>query len=151
MKRPSTVYVPSLKKNGTVLKRHDNGDLELRVGTLTLRCKESDVQPARVLKKDPYPYKISPKHHPALKPVTDKRKLRKIDLHGLRVEEALVVLEKRINDAIIADLDRLEVVHGIGMGKLLAAVHEHLAKMASSGIRFRLDDVNTGTTWVYFE
>jgi DNA mismatch repair protein MutS2 len=94
-------------------------------------------------------YKVSPKHHPALKPVKDKRRLESIDLHGLTVVEALSAVEKRVNDAILADLDRLEIVHGVGTGALLKAVHQYLSGL-SVVEKFRLDDLNPGVTYVYF-
>lgn len=49
-----------------------------------------------------------------------------IDLHGLRVEEALDRLDKFLNTALIAGFDEVVVKHGIGTGKLAAAVKEFL-------------------------
>ncbi|MFH1538763.1 MAG: Smr/MutS family protein, partial [bacterium] len=51
-----------------------------------------------------------------------------IDLHGLRVKEALEVLEKKIETLHLAGADRLRVVHGIGTGALMKAVQEYLGE-----------------------
>ncbi|AXH14898.1 endonuclease MutS2 [Malaciobacter mytili LMG 24559] len=52
----------------------------------------------------------------------------KLDLHGQRVEEALENLDKFISDSLIAGFDEVLVYHGIGMGKLAAAVKKYLDK-----------------------
>ncbi|WP_267524468.1 endonuclease MutS2 [Campylobacter sp. MG1] len=50
----------------------------------------------------------------------------KLDLHGLRVDEAIEKLDKFISDALIAGFDEVMVYHGIGTGKLAMAVKEFL-------------------------
>lgn len=50
----------------------------------------------------------------------------KLDLHGCRVEEALEMLDKFISDALLAGFEEILVYHGIGTGRLAAAVREYL-------------------------
>ena len=50
----------------------------------------------------------------------------KIDLIGLRVDEALSRLEQFLNHASMAELREVTAIHGIGKGLLSRAVHEHL-------------------------
>lgn len=50
----------------------------------------------------------------------------RVDLRGLRVDEALDVLDEALDRAISADRNALLVVHGIGSGALRRAVREHL-------------------------
>src|SRR5258705_10803610 len=45
-----------------------------------------------------------------------------LDLRGARVDEALAALETYLNDASVAGLDRVTVVHGSGTGALRDAV-----------------------------
>ncbi len=54
---------------------------------------------------------------------------RRIDLRGLRVDEALAALEKALDDAARAGSEALEVIHGIGTGALQSAVREHLRRL----------------------
>jgi DNA mismatch repair protein MutS2 len=49
------------------------------------------------------------------------------DLRGLRVDDALAELARVLDRAALAGRARLEVVHGVGTGALLAAVRAHLA------------------------
>ncbi len=50
----------------------------------------------------------------------------KLDLHGLRVPEALEKTDKFINDALLAGFDEVLIYHGVGSGKLARAVREFL-------------------------
>jgi DNA mismatch repair protein MutS2 len=51
-----------------------------------------------------------------------------IDLHGERVEAALERLSGYIDDALLAGLDEVRIVHGLGTGALRRAVREWLAE-----------------------
>ncbi|MCI6988542.1 MAG: endonuclease MutS2 [Campylobacter sp.] len=49
-----------------------------------------------------------------------------IDLHGLRSQEAINLLDKFISDSLVLGFDEVLVKHGIGTGKLAYAVKEFL-------------------------
>ncbi len=49
-----------------------------------------------------------------------------LDLRGQRVDPALSALERYLNDASIAGLGVVRIVHGIGEGRLSAAVRDYL-------------------------
>ncbi|MEJ7803558.1 MAG: Smr/MutS family protein, partial [Candidatus Limnocylindria bacterium] len=51
-----------------------------------------------------------------------------LDLHGERVEAALERLHGHLNDALLAGLDSVVIVHGMGTGALRRAVREVLAQ-----------------------
>jgi DNA mismatch repair protein MutS2 len=48
-----------------------------------------------------------------------------LDLRGAKVEEALDVLDRYLDDASLAGLDEATVIHGMGTGALRDAVREH--------------------------
>jgi len=50
----------------------------------------------------------------------------KLDLHGLRLEEALEKVEKYLNDAALAGLEEIIIYHGLGKGILAKGVTELL-------------------------
>lgn len=79
---------------------------------------------------------------------SDKKAIGKLDLHGKRVAEALAEVERFIDRAIIADLDRLEIVHGVGTGKIMMALHKYLSTQSVVS-SYKLDDYNPGVTWIY--
>lgn len=51
-----------------------------------------------------------------------------IDLRGKLVEEALVDIEKYLDDAILAGFKQVHLIHGKGTGALRKGVHAYLAK-----------------------
>ncbi|HIP47266.1 MAG TPA: endonuclease MutS2 [Campylobacterales bacterium] len=50
----------------------------------------------------------------------------KLDLHGLRSEEAIEKLDKYLSDALITGYDEVLIYHGVGSGKLAYAVKTFL-------------------------
>jgi DNA mismatch repair protein MutS2 len=67
----------------------------------------------------------------------------KLDLHGLRVEEALDVLDQYLSDALITGYDEVLIFHGVGSGKLAFAVKEFL-KLHPKVISFSDAPANMG-------
>ncbi len=51
---------------------------------------------------------------------------REVKVIGLRVEEAIPIVEKAIDEAFLGGLGELEVIHGAGTGRLRQAIREHL-------------------------
>jgi DNA mismatch repair protein MutS2 len=49
-----------------------------------------------------------------------------LDLHGCRVEEALAMLDKFIDQSLLASFPYVKICHGTGTGRLYRAVHEFL-------------------------
>lgn len=50
-----------------------------------------------------------------------------VDLRGYRVDEALSEVQRLIDEAVAANLDKVEILHGKGTGALREAIHEYLA------------------------
>lgn len=61
-----------------------------------------------------------------LYPISLNSKTR-LDIRGLRVNEALSEIEKFLSDAILGNLDYLTIIHGKGTGALRKALHHFLA------------------------
>lgn len=52
--------------------------------------------------------------------------VRELKVIGLRVDEALPLVDKAIDEALLGGLKELEVIHGAGTGRLRQAIREHL-------------------------
>jgi DNA mismatch repair protein MutS2 len=70
-----------------------------------------------------------------------------IDLHGLTTDDAVAAVDAFLNDAILASLDEVRIIHGRSGGRLKAAVHARLRGVTAIR-RFRLDPANPGVTIV---
>jgi len=91
----------------------------IEVNGMKVRVKTKHLRPAQIIK---------PKTKTNLKVNVEKRSGLKCDLHGLRAEEAIEVLDKFLSDALLDGWDEVIVYHGIGTGKLAYAVKEYLKR-----------------------
>ena len=70
-----------------------------------------------------------------------------LDLRGQTVEEALLEVDRFLDNAVLCGLDRVTVIHGKGTGALRSAVHSHL-KGHKQVKGFRLGAYGEGETGV---
>lgn len=92
--------------------------------------------------------KSNPPAGPTVKTKVAEQPTRTLDLHGLSVEDAISALEREIDRGLISNTIKIEIVHGLGTGKVKEAVHLYLAQCHHIS-RFELDMVNPGVTLVY--
>jgi len=50
----------------------------------------------------------------------------KINVIGMTVDEALPIVDRTIDHALIKGLERIEIIHGLGTGRLKEAIRKHL-------------------------
>jgi DNA mismatch repair protein MutS2 len=68
---------------------------------------------------------------------------RELDLRGMTADEAFPLIDKFIDDAVLAGLNRIDVIHGKGTGALRKKVSEFLSRHPC--VRsFRLGEWNEG-------
>ena len=70
-----------------------------------------------------------------------------INLLGNTVDEAIARLEKYLDDAMIAGLTSVRVVHGKGTGALRKGIHEYLRKL-KFGKSYKLAEFGEGDAGV---
>ena len=70
-----------------------------------------------------------------------------INVIGLRVEEAIFVVDKAIDSAVLGGLEELDIIHGRGTGRLKKGIQEHL-KEHSHVLDIKPEGANIGVTTV---
>ena len=80
-------------------------------------------------------------------PLPTRRRATAVDLHGLTVEEALTRAEQALNEALLADIPELRLIHGKSGGRIRASLHRRLREIRTVRA-FRLDPGNPGVTIV---
>jgi len=142
------VFIPKLKREGRVLDVLPSGVYRVVVQDKVLEIKEKDLQamPDKLPKYLKKALDVSKKAS-AFVPKEQAGKLR-VDLHGLTVEQALPKVEAILHEALLQGIGRVEIIHGIGTGKLKTEVHRYLTKHSAVD-HFQTDSNNIGTTWVY--
>jgi len=113
------VRIRSLNKEGTLAEPPSDGKAQVFVGKLRMAFPLSDLEPLPDLQQKPAPTRYSKPRPPQPVPL-------ELDLHGKRVEEAQPLLEKYLDDAILAGLGSVRINHGRGTGTLRAVVHQYL-------------------------
>lgn len=138
-----------LNREGFIEGVGQNGRWSVVIGNLKVQCHSSELAPVTTQK---------PKHAGKLKRTTEavarpmngpSRGYTTYDLHGLRVAEAVEKIEKLISISIVDRRKGIEIIHGLGAGKLQEALHTYLQK-CDVVARFHLDPQNPGITWVHF-
>ncbi len=104
-------------KTGTIISMKDKKEAMIEVEGMRLRVKTKHLKHTQEIKKKPTTN---------VKLNVEKRAGLKCDLHGMRADEAIEVLDKFISDALIAGWDEIIIYHGIGTGKLSYAVKNFL-------------------------
>lgn len=70
-----------------------------------------------------------------------------INVRGLRVEDALSEVDRFVDRAIVHGTSQLRILHGIGTGRLMHAIRDHLSE-ARHVKDVRKDEANSGVTIV---
>ncbi len=117
-----TVDVPKLHQSGIVATLpNDKGDLQVQIGVMKVGVNIKDLRiDARQEKKE---RAAGPRH---LMQEKSRYISPEIDLHGLTVDEAIYQLDKYLDDAFLANLQQVRVIHGRGTGALRAGVLPYL-------------------------
>jgi len=111
---------------------------------LKLSCKYSDLG---LLSKNPLPPKPAssrPQASGVLAPqvLEEKGKL-ELDLRGKLVDQALGMVDKFLDDALLVGLPFVRIIHGKGTGALKDAIHKHLPA-SHPGLEFALAEPAQG-------
>ena len=120
----AAVHIASLGYDGVVLSIDEkHAKARVRAGSMEVDVTLADLT-APVKQAKGQSRKPAPGTWRADVAETDRQELKLI---GLRVEEALDLLEPFLNHASLGGLREVRVIHGIGTGKLRQAVRDHLA------------------------
>jgi DNA mismatch repair protein MutS2 len=132
------VWVPEFNQRGTLLSAPDAGKAQVQIGSMRLTVPAASLRrilsPARGRIGTPPagpPGPVAPSlHAPSLDSRVKARMNISPELHlrGLRAEEALSRLDSYLDDACLAGLSPVRIVHGKGTGALKRAVWEHLQR-----------------------
>lgn len=136
------VLVRAFKREGVVLDTL-GPQYRVTVGSLTMTCRRDELDLVRT-KAPRRPTVAAPTAYPGADPGAAPSV---VDLHGHTTEEARTALLAHLDAALRAGCARVEVVHGIGTGRVRAAVLEALRGLPS--IRaVRAHPTNRGVTIV---
>ncbi|MFD2211088.1 endonuclease MutS2 [Virgibacillus halophilus] len=124
------VKLLSLDQQGTIVDKVNDSTYLVQVGIMKMKVKSKDMQVVKTKKQDyekplatvkGSSYHVSPE----------------LDLRGERYEDALLKLERYLDDAMLAGYQKVSVIHGKGTGALRKGVENYLKGNGSiAGFRF---------------
>lgn len=135
-----TVYVVTLKQKGEVVAVNNN-DVTVQLGAMKVTV---PLSACRLLAGAG-----NPPEQPKTKHISNITRTgvvaRQIDIRGMNIEEAEIVLSKYIDDAVLAGLNEILIIHGKGTGALRKGVKSYLDN--HSHIKaIHIADLNEGGT-----
>lgn len=119
-----TVELLSMGVNAEVVGVNRDGSLQLRAGAMSLTAKQDEV---RVVEK-PKQKKQQPRSSPGGASLRASSVAGELDLRGMETLEAIPVLERYIDSAVMGKLETVTIIHGKGTGALRAAVQQALRR-----------------------
>ena len=119
-----SVYVKGYNSYGTVVKALKNDKYEVQIGIATVKVLKEDLVKDNSKKQE----FIKPQSNKNISVGVKKNVSSKLDLRGMRYEEANDAIDKFIDDAIYASLDSVTIIHGFGTGVIRKLVQEKLKK-----------------------
>ena len=128
-KKGLNVFVTSLGKNGTIIAVNGN-DVTVQVGILKMnvpakKCLITKAQPVSSEPESTKKRKKAGYSHQMFVAKSSSAK-QEVDLRGMTLNEAIPVVDKAIDDALLAGISQLRLIHGKGTGALRAGLTAYL-------------------------
>ena len=120
-----TVELLKLGTKANVIAINKDGTYQLQAGILKMSAKADEIY----LLENENPYKVKgarPKH--SGREMKMNAMPTEVDLRGMDAVEAVIVLERYLDEAMRSNLSQVRIIHGKGTGVLRAAVQQSLKK-----------------------
>ncbi|MCR6546819.1 endonuclease MutS2 [Dehalobacterium formicoaceticum] len=118
------IEIPKLNQKGQVLSLPNQaGEIIVQVGIMKITVKLEDIRTTEETEQKTGTTKVGRIRMEKISAISSE-----LDLRGLLVEEALEKVDKYLDDAYVAGLKDVRIIHGKGTGALRDAVTLHLKK-----------------------
>lgn len=129
------VYVTSLSLNGTVQTLPNNkGDLYVQMGMMRSLVNIKDLEITKTAKQVKKEDQRNERRNSGRTAISKSSTIKpEINVLGMTVDEAISHLDKFIDDATLANLTQITVVHGKGTGALRKGLHTYFKQLKKQG------------------
>jgi DNA mismatch repair protein MutS2 len=135
------VKVISFDQKGHLIEKVSDNEWQVQMGIMKMKVKEKDLQYIKRAKQEVHEKPL------AIVKGKDYHVSLELDLRGERFENALLKVEKYLDDAVLAGYPRVSIIHGKGTGALRTGVKE-LLKNHRSVKNTRFGEAGEGGTGV---
>ncbi|MEB3101092.1 endonuclease MutS2 [Ferviditalea candida] len=136
------VLVASLGQKGHVVEIAGDGAV-VQLGIMKMKVGKADIEPVAA----PKPQKQYQPAGTGVKRTRDEHIRTELDLRGANLEDSLLEVDRFLDEAILANLGRVSIIHGKGTGVLRNGIQEYLRRHKHVQ-SYRLGNFNEGGTGV---
>ncbi len=143
LKPGDTVQILSLDQKATVLSAPDaSGNVQVQAGIMKIKANIEDLQRVQDTEKKQQHSFVSRNTSGTIHAKTE------IDLRGMTLDEALISVDRFIDQALLGNLQNITVIHGKGTGVLRKGITDYLRqhRMVKSFRAGQLGEGDTGVT-----
>lgn len=146
LKKGDRVYITSLRQSGTLESLpNQKGEVMVKAGIMNVRVSVKELSYDVSVQEKKAPEK--PRYTSGVKSGKAKNIRSEIDLRGSMALEAIEKVDKYLDDAYLAGMSPITIIHGKGTGALRSAIHEFLRK--NSHVKsYRLGEYGEGEAGV---
>lgn len=139
LRKGDAVTVKSLNQKGYILSDEDDSqNVMVQIGIMKTKVKKSDL--IKIKSDDEKNHNVKTSRIIKLKTSSISTT---IDVRGQNLEEALMEIDKYLDDAFMSNLNEIQIIHGKGMGILREGITQFLKK--NKHVKdFRLGNFNEG-------
>ncbi|MGG4340177.1 endonuclease MutS2 [Paenibacillus lautus] len=120
------VRVSSLNQKGHVVEMAGSKEAVVQLGIMKMKVALDDLE---LLSNPAASAKQAPKQHATvLKRTRDTNIRNELDLRGANLEEALIEVDRFIDEAFLGNLGQIYIIHGKGTGILRTGIQDYLRK-----------------------
>lgn len=142
-----SVYIEKYNAYGVVIKINKN-KYDVQIGNATITCAKDDLELSKTKVENVV---VTPRKEVVIKP--RKQVSSRLDLRGMRYEEAESLIDNYISDAHYAGLNQVSIIHGFGTGVIRELVQKKLRnnRLVKSFRYGGQNEGGQGATIVFFE
>ncbi len=132
------VYIKSLDQKASILWFDNKGNVFIQAGIIKTKIPIQNIEKTKNAEKNTEKtvYKFANEKSSVISP--------KLDIRGYYGDDAILEIEKYLDDAFLANLKQVTIVHGKGTGVLKKVVHD-VAKKHSNVKSYRFGEFNEGS------
>lgn len=129
------VYVHTFGQKGHIVEKASNNEFIVQLGIMKMKVEKNQMEKVKRTQQDVKPTTTIKTKGAAVKT--------ELDLRGKTADEALMEVDKYLDDALLAHYHQVSLIHGKGTGQLRKSVHDYLRKHPRVK-SYRLGEVGEG-------
>ena len=115
------VYVHSFGQKGHIVEQISENEYQVQIGIMKMKVEKSQLEKRKADKQQ----QATPRA--TVKKSNEPTKM-ELDLRGQTIDEAMLALDKYLDDALMSNYHQVYVIHGKGTGQLRKGVQDYLKR-----------------------